>query len=92
MIKSFGDSIYTGKINIDQIEMDQKNLCKKNLVEFDNRSIARRTEEGKDNNTNTFESAIVLYEGQESIFNAFKSGIFPFKDTPGKGLKILTPK
>ena len=64
---------------------------KKNLEEFDGRFIARRIE-SKDKNTNTFESAIVLYEGQESIINAFKSGIFSFKETQGKGLKILTPK
>ena len=34
----------------------------------------------------------VLYEDQELILNAFKSGIFPIKARKDKGLKILTPK
>ena len=33
-----------------------------------------------------------LYEDQELILNAFKSGIFPIKARKDKGLKILTPK
>ena len=33
-----------------------------------------------------------LYEGRKLILNAFKSGIFPIKETQGKGLKISTPK
>ena len=45
-IRSFDESIYTGKINIDEAEMDQSNLLK-NLVEFNNISRAR-TVEGKD--------------------------------------------
>ena len=45
-IKSFGDNIYTGKINIDEAEMDQSNLFK-NIVEFNNKSRPRTTE-GKD--------------------------------------------
>ena len=36
-IRSFGESIYTGKINTDKPEMDQGNLLK-NLVEFNDRS------------------------------------------------------
>ena len=32
-IRSFGDSIYTGKININQAEMDQTTLLE-NIVEF----------------------------------------------------------
>ena len=32
-----------------------------------------------------------IYEGWELILNAFKSGIFPIKETQGKELKI-TPK
>ena len=49
---------------------------------------------------NTYESAYALYEGPELTLNAFKSGIFPIKETQGNGcpsnldtrLKILTPK
>ena len=40
----------------------------------------------------TYESAYALYEGQELTLNAFRSWIFSIKSTPGKGLKILTPK
>ena len=45
-IRSFGDNIYTGKINIDEAEMDQSNLFK-NIVEFNNK-FRPRTTEGKD--------------------------------------------
>ena len=88
-IRSFGESIYTGKINIDEVEMDQTNLFKK-LIELD-RSRPRKSE-GKDKKINNFQSVNVLYEGRELIFNAFRSGIFPIKETKGKGLKILIPK
>ena len=36
-IRSFGDNIYSGKININEAEMDQTNLLE-NLVEFDSKS------------------------------------------------------
>ena len=39
----------------------------------------------------TYESAYVLYEGRDLILNAYKSVIFPIKNTR-KRLKILTPK
>ena len=39
-----------------------------------------------------YESAYALYKSRELILNVFKSGIFPIKETKGKGLKILTPK
>ena len=45
-IRSFGESIYSGKINIDEAEMDQSSLLK-NLVGFKNKSRPR-TIEGKD--------------------------------------------
>ena len=44
-IRSFGKCIYTGKINIDEAEMDQINL--KNIVDFHNKSRPKRME-GKD--------------------------------------------
>ena len=37
MKRSFGDYIYTGKISIDEAEMDQSNLLK-NMVEFNDKS------------------------------------------------------
>ena len=46
MIRSSPSSIFTGKINIDEAEMDQSNLLK-NLVEFNNTSRPT-TIEGKD--------------------------------------------
>ena len=39
-IRSFGDNIYTGKINIDEAEMDQSNLLK-NIIGFKNKSRPR---------------------------------------------------
>ena len=45
-IRFFGESIYTGKINIDEAEMDQSNLLKI-LVVFNNKSRPRAIE-GKD--------------------------------------------
>ena len=45
MIRSFGESIYAGKINTDEAKMDQSYLLK-NLVEY-NKSRPR-TIEGKD--------------------------------------------
>ena len=102
-IRSFSESIYTGKINIDEAEMDQSSLLK-NLVGFKNKSRPR-TIEGKDKK-NTYESAYDLYEGRELTLNAFKSGIYLMKATKGEGrprllasrpsdlatrLKILTP-
>ena len=47
--------------------------------------------ESKDKKADTYESAYALYESRKLIFNAFKSGIFPTKETQGKGLKLLTP-
>ena len=38
MIRSFGEGIYTGKISIDETEMDQTNLLK-NLLEFNEKNI-----------------------------------------------------
>ena len=39
-----------------------------------------------------YESACALYEDWELILNAFKTQIFPIKETQGKGWKILTSK
>ena len=45
-IRPLGDSIYTGKINIDKAVMDQANVLE-NMVKFDNKSRLK-TKEGKD--------------------------------------------
>ena len=60
-IRSFGDSIYTGKINIDEPEMDQSNLLE-NIVKFNNK-FKPKTKEGKAKKPNTFDSVNAPYEG-----------------------------
>ena len=89
-IRSFGENIYNGKMNIDKAEMDRGCLLKK-LVEFNNKSIPRTIEE-KDKKRDTYESAYSLFEGRELILNNFKSRIFLIKARKNKELKILTPK
>ena len=89
-IRSFGESIYNGKIKIDEAEMKQTNLLE-NIMNFSNKSRPRSKKE-KDKKQNAFDSINTLYEGRELILNAFRSGIFPMKEKKGKGIKILTPK
>ena len=43
-IRSFGNNIYTAKINIDEPKMDQSNLLE-NIVEFNNKSRAKNKED-----------------------------------------------
>ena len=40
-MRPFGDSIYTGKINIDKAVMDQTNVLE-NMVKFDNKSRLKK--------------------------------------------------
>ena len=75
MIRSFGESIYTGKINIDEAETDQTNLLE-NIITFNNKS---RQRSNQDEVKKTFNSVRALYEGRELTFHAFRSGIFPTK-------------
>ena len=85
-IRSFGDSIYAGKINIDEAKIDQRNLLE-NIVKFNKKSISK-TKESKTKKKNTFDSVNVLYEDQELTLNPFRSGIFPINSTQGKGRHI----
>ena len=62
-IRSFGDSIYTFKINIDKAEMDQSSLLE-NMVKFNNKSKPK-TKEGKAKKRYNFDSVNGLYEGRE---------------------------
>ena len=48
MIRGFGESIFTGKINIDEAEMDQSNLIE-NMVKFNNKSRSRSKEDKEKN-------------------------------------------
>ena len=43
-IRYFGESIYTGKSNIDEAEMDQSNLLE-NKIEFSEKSRSRKKED-----------------------------------------------
>ena len=73
-VRSFGDSIYTGKITIDEADMDQTSLLE-NIATFNNKSKPK-TKESKDKKRNTFDSVNALYERRELTLNAFRSGIF----------------
>ena len=68
---SFGNNICTGKINIDEAEIDQTNLLK-DWKEFSDKSRPI-TKKYRDKIRNTFERLNALYEGQELILNAFRS-------------------
>ena len=73
-VRSFGDSIYTSKITIDEADMDQTNLLE-NIATFNNKSKPK-TKESKDKKRNTFDSVNALYERRELTLKAFRSGIF----------------
>ena len=77
--RSFGESIYTGKITIDEADEDKSNLLK-NIVEFNDKSRPR-TKEDKDKKRETYESIYALYEGGKLTLNAFRNEIFPIKST-----------
>ena len=74
-MRPFGDSIYTGKINIDKAVMDQTNVLE-NMVKFDNKSRLKK-KEGKDKKWINFDSGSTLYHGWELTINAFRSRTFP---------------
>ena len=89
-IRSFGDNIYAGKINIDKTEMDQSNLLEiwQNLmINLDQDQNKVRTKK-----INTYESINALYKCPEVTINGFKSEIFPKRATKCEELIILTPK
>ena len=80
-IRSFGDSIYTGKFSIDEAEMDQTNL----LYGKTYNKSKPKIKEGKEKKRNTFDSVNFLYEGHKLTLNVFRIGMFPIKETQGKG-------
>ena len=57
-MRSFGDSIYNGKISIDKIEMHQSNLFD-NLTDFHDRS-RQNTTKGRNKTRNTYKSAYAI--------------------------------
>ena len=66
-----GDNIYTGKINIDLVEMDQSNLLE-NMVEFKDKSRPK-TKEDKNKTRYTYETVNVLYEGRKLTQHRLKN-------------------
>ena len=82
MIRSFGESIFTSKININKDEMGQSNLLE-NMVKF-NDKYRPKNKEDKDRQRNTYESAYAFYEDRELTLNAFTNGIIPIKKRKGK--------
>ena len=75
IIYSFGDSIYNGKISIDEAEIDQSSLLN-GLTDLNGR-YRRKIAKGKNKKRNTYKSVYALYEGRELILNPFRSGMFP---------------
>ena len=57
--RSFVDSIYTGKISIDEAEMDQTNLLE-TMVKFKNKCMPRLMEDN-DKKGNTFDNVNNLF-------------------------------
>ena len=90
VIKAFGDSIYNGKISIDEAEIDKSSLLE-GLKDFDDRSKPK-TVDGKNKKRNTYKSAYAPHADRQLILNAFRSGIFSMKEKQGKRFEILTPK
>ena len=97
-IRSFDDSLYTGKINIDETEIDQINRLE-NILKFNNKSKPK-TKESKDKKRNIFDSVNALYKGRELTLSTFRNGTSPIKAKQGeerllvlaKQLEILAPK
>ena len=82
---SFGDSICTGKIDMNEPEMDQTNLLE-NMKKINNKSKSK-TKEGKHKKQNNLDSVNALYEGLELTLSAFRSEIFSIEATKGEACK-----
>ena len=82
-LRSFGDSIYSGKIEWTKAEMDQSNLLK-NVVEFCNKSRPRTVEDKK-----RYLGKCICSRINSKCFQKWN---FPIKATKCERLKTLTPK
>ena len=71
--------------------MKQANLLE-NILDFSNKSRPRSKNDKEKKKQNTLDSINALFEGRESILNAFRTKIFSIKEKQGKRLKILVPK
>ena len=65
-LRSFGDSIYSSKISIDEAGMDQTNILE-NMVKFNNESKPK-TKEGKAKKQNTFKLLVICKRLWNFIF------------------------
>ena len=89
-IRSFRDSVFNGKITINEADKKQSNVL--DVILNFNDKVRPRSKADKKKNINTYESANAFYEVRGLTLNVFKSGIFPLKTTQRKGLQILPPK
>ena len=89
-IRSFDGSLYTGKISIDETEIDQINRLE-NILKFNNKSKPK-TKEGKDKKRNIFDSVNALCKGRELTLNAFRCGSSPIKAKQGEERLLVLAK
>ena len=103
-LQQFQHSIYTGKSNIDETEIDQSNLLE-NVVEFNNKSKPKAKE--RKTEKHAFKSVNALYEYRVLTLNAFRNETFPINAKRGtwrlhmlashplelaRRLEVITPK
>ena len=88
--RSFGNSIFNGKIALGEANKNQSNV-QENILEFNNKARPRSKADKQRKNV-TYEGANALYQGRELVLNDFKNGIFSLKPTQETEFKILTPE
>ena len=81
-VRSFGGSIFNGKISVS--EANKKQRCFLNAISHFNSKVRPISKADKEKNDTCY-SACTLYEGRELTLNPFKSRIFPLKPIQGKG-------
>ena len=89
-LRSFGENTCSNKIDVDEAEIDQAMYYKiqQNLI----LNLDQEQQKLKVKKQSTYGSAYALYKDRKSILNAFKSRMFPIKETQGKELKKSTSK
>ena len=80
--RSFGDSIFNGKISVSEVNKKQRSFL--NAILHFSSNVRPRSKADKEKNDN-YDSACTLYEGRELTLNPFKSRIFLLKPMQGKG-------
>ena len=84
-IRSFVDSIYNHKIEINEANQEQAYLLEY-ILSFNSKNRSRTKINW------CIDSAKNRYESRILVLSVFKSGLFLFKPTKGTGLKMLTPR